>query len=144
MFRAFPLIWLALLLFAAPTGRAAELPTRTLTIGKDKLITEVVVTPEQRATGLMNRFSLAPDHGMLFVFERPQPLGFWMKNTYIPLDMIFIGPSLKVVGVVENAEPQTTTLRTPGVPSQYVLEVNAGFTQAHGIAPGQRVKIDGI
>ena len=89
-----------------PPAHAAELPTMPLTIGTHKLIAEVATTPDQRSVGLMNRFSLKPDHGMLFVFERNEPLSFWMKNTYIPLSIAFIAPDGRIVNI-EDMKPQT-------------------------------------
>ena len=71
---------------------------------------------------------------MLFLFDRAEVQTFWMKNTLIPLDMIFIGDNLRVVGVVENAEPMTLSPRTVGMPSRFVLEVNGGFAARFGIA----------
>ena len=83
--------WLVTLFLVVPiTAAGAGLPTRTLSIGGHRLTVEIAATPEQRATGLMNRFSLQPDHGMLFVFEAPQPLSFWMKDTYVPLSIAFV------------------------------------------------------
>ena len=77
-----------ILAFASTVATAApvvvELPATTLTIGKQKVVAEVAATPEQRSTGLMYRFSLKPDHGMIFVFETAEPQAFWMKNTFIP------------------------------------------------------------
>jgi uncharacterized membrane protein (UPF0127 family) len=91
----------------------------------------------------MFRQHMAQDAGMLFLFEAPSRLSFWMRNTYIPLDMIFIESSLRVLGVVENTEPMTDTARfVPGV-SQYVLEVNAGFSRQHGIGAGTVVRFEG-
>ena len=87
-------------------GSAAELPTTKLTIGKHKLTAEVAVTPAAAQTGLMNRFSLKPDHGMLFVFERPEPLAFWMRNTYVALSIAFIGADGRIVNI-EDMQPQT-------------------------------------
>lgn len=102
---------------------------------------ELAQTPEQRQRGLMYRKQLAPDAGMLFIFERPQHNVFWMHNTYLPLDMIFITPEWKVLGIVENATPQTDTPRqVPGL-SSFVLEVNAGFSRQHGIAAGANVRL---
>lgn len=102
---------------------------------------ELAQTPEQRQRGLMYRKQLAPDAGMLFIFERPQHNVFWMHNTYLPLDMIFITPEWEVLGIVENATPQTDTPRqVPGL-SSYVLEVNAGFSRQHGIAAGAKIKL---
>ena len=105
---------------------------------------EVADTPERQSLGLMYRKELASDAGMLFVFPASQHLTFWMKNTFIPLDMLFIGDDRRIVGIVKNATPFTTTSReVPGV-SRYVLEVNAGFSDAHGLKPGDAVTFDGV
>ena len=102
---------------------------------------ELAQTPEQRQRGLMFRKHLAPDAGMLFIFERPQHNVFWMHNTYLPLDMIFITEDWSVLGVVENATPQTDSPReVPGI-SAYVLEVNAGFSRQYGIAAGTKARL---
>lgn len=100
---------------------------------------EVVETNEARQRGLMYRKHLAPDAGMLFIFEGEEHHTFWMHNTLIPLDMIFIKADWTVLGVVENATPLTDTLRSVPGDSQYVLEVNAGFSRRHGLQPGTRV-----
>lgn len=105
---------------------------------------ELARSPAERSRGLMYRKHLDADVGMLFLFEGPQQLTFWMRNTYVPLDMIFIEPSMRVLGIVENAEPQTETSRSvPGL-SQYVLEVNAGFSREHGLGPGTMVRFQGV
>ena len=101
---------------------------------------EVARTNEERQRGLMFRRSLEPDAGMLFLFEEQQHLTFWMHNTYIPLDMIFIDSDLTVIGVKENTTPMSdATCDVPGV-SQYVLEVNAGFSRRSGVGAGTRVQ----
>lgn len=101
---------------------------------------EVVYTPQKRQLGLMHRKAMAADAGMLFLFPGERPLSFWMKNTHLPLDMIFIRADMSVLGVVENAEPHTlSSRRVPGT-SQYVLEVNAGYARRHGITEGTRVE----
>lgn len=105
---------------------------------------EVVRTPETRARGLMRRRQLAADAGMLFIFDREEIQSFWMKNTYLPLDIIFIDSKLRVVGVVHDAEPLTTTSRSVDKPSRYALEVNAGFAREHGIAAGTVVSFSGF
>jgi hypothetical protein len=69
---------------------------------------------------------------------------FWMRNTLIPLDMLFITGDLKVAGIVERAEPRTETLRTVHKPSLYVLEVNGGWAAAHGVTAGATVRFDGV
>jgi uncharacterized membrane protein (UPF0127 family) len=88
----------------------------------------------------MYRQELAPDAGMLFVFKQPQHLTFWMKNTEIPLDMIFADGDGTVAGIVSNAEPfSERQLSVPG-DSQYVLEVNGGFARRNGIQPGDKMQ----
>jgi len=134
-----------LLAVAAATAVAApavvELPSTTLTIGKQKLVAEVAATPEQRSIGLMYRFSLKPDHGMIFVFERPEPQAFWMKNTFIPLSIAFIGGDGRIVNIAEMA-PQDESRHWSSGPAQYALEMRKGWFAEHGIGPGDRV--DGL
>jgi uncharacterized membrane protein (UPF0127 family) len=101
---------------------------------------EIAQTPEQRQQGLMYRKQLAPDAGMLFLFDRPQQQTFWMHNTLIPLDMIFITQDWVVLGVVENATPLTDSPRSVPGASQYVLEVNAGFARRIGLNAGNAVR----
>jgi len=105
---------------------------------------EVARSPEEQTRGLMYRTELAADAGMLFVYDYDAIHSFWMKNTYIPLDMIFISHDLSIVGVVENAEPMTTTSRRVDAPSRYILEVNAGFFRQHGLKIGGKVVIRGV
>lgn len=113
--------------------------------GQDwRIQVELARTPEEREKGLMWRWSLAPDHGMIFIFEAPSVHTFWMKNTRIPLDMIFISADRKIAGVVENAEPYTESPRKVDAPSQYVLEVSGGQAKAHGLAAGDQVYFFGI
>ena len=105
---------------------------------------EIAANEDARRTGLMNRTSLADDRGMIFVFPREAAQTFWMKNTLIPLDMIFIRSDDTIAGIVARAEPMTLTPRGPGVASRYVLEVNGGFAEAHHLAAGDRVKFDDV
>jgi uncharacterized membrane protein (UPF0127 family) len=117
-----------------------------LPAGADPVIVRVEVarSEEERRRGLMFRTHLDDDAGMLFLFERPQQLTFWMRNTEIPLDMIFIEPSMRILGVVENTEPRTDSSRSVPGESQYVLEVNAGFSRRHGLASGTAVRFEGV
>src|SRR5215469_12441459 len=92
---------------------------------------EIADTAAAREMGLMYRQHLGQDAGMLFVFKQPQQLTFWMKNTEIPLDMIFAGADGTVAGIVANAEPFSERQLGVAGDSQYVLEVNSGFTQRH-------------
>jgi uncharacterized protein len=114
-------------------------PGRTL-----RLQVEVVRTPEDRARGLMYRRELPSHQGMLFIFDHQEVQSFWMQNTYIPLDMIFIDEAMKIVGVIHNAEPLTTTSRSVGLPSRYVLEVNGGFAKINSIDGNARVQFENL
>ena len=105
---------------------------------------EVAGTPEARTRGLMYRRDLRADAGMLFVFPTEGPQSFWMKNTPLPLDMIFIGADRRIVGIVADTTPFSLTPRGVDAPSQYVLEVHAGFAAQHGIRAGDRVEFRSV
>lgn len=107
--------------------------------GPVRVQVEIVDTPDARAHGLMYRRDLAADAGMLFIFPTESPQSFWMKNTPLPLDMLFIGADRRIVGIVPDARPFTTNPVGVERPSQYVLEVNAGFCARHGVAGGDTV-----
>jgi uncharacterized protein len=103
---------------------------------------ETARTQSQRQLGLMYRRELPPDSGMLFYFDHEQKQAFTMKNTYIPLDMIFITSGRRIAGIAENTTPLTEGPYEVDAPSQYVLEVNGRFCRDHGIAAGDRVLFD--
>jgi uncharacterized protein len=133
---------LRLALFAAALvtspAIAAQLPIVELAINGHKLVAEVATTDEARMTGLMHRFSLQRDHGMLFVFKEPQPLAFWMKNTYVPLSIAFINGDGKIVNI-EDMAPQTETTHPSRGLALYALEMKKGWFAEHGIGPGYAV-----
>ena len=116
----------------------AELPTVPLSINGHKLTAEVATTTQTRATGLMNRFSLKPDHGMLFVFQAPQPLSFWMKNTYVALSIAYIDERGKIIDILDMA-PQTENLNPSSGPALYALEMKKGWFKDKGIGVGATV-----
>lgn len=97
---------------------------------------EIADDDYQRETGLMYRTGMKEDQGMLFIFEDEQPRGFYMKNTHIPLDLIFLDSQNKVVSIAENAKPQSMETIPSNVPAQYVLEVNAGLTEHWNLEVG--------
>ncbi|HEV7275441.1 MAG TPA: DUF192 domain-containing protein [Devosiaceae bacterium] len=101
---------------------------------------ELVDTPESRAEGLMFRESLADDAGMLFDFKEVRPVSFWMRNTLIPLDMIFISPDGTVETIHVNARPLDPTGIPSQVPVQFVLEIPGGRSVEIGLKPGDRVE----
>lgn len=105
---------------------------------------EVVATPAAIEKGLMFREYLAPNAGMLFLMGKDRDWSFWMRNTLIPLDMIFITKDLMIAGIVENAVPRTEDPRLVGAESRYVLEVNGGWSATHHVKAGQRVRFVGV
>ena len=118
---------------------AAELATTTLTIGTHKLTAEMATTPAQMQTGLMNRFSLKTDHGMLFVFERSEPLSFWMRNTFIALSIAFISADGTILNI-EDMQPQTDDPHWSKGAALYTLEMKKGWFAERGIVAGNRVE----
>ena len=133
------MLFCAVLALAATRATAAELPAIGLTIGAQKLTAEVAATLAEREVGLMNRFSLKPDHGMLFVFERPEPLAFWMRNTYIPLSIAFIAADGRILNI-EDMQPQTDDSHWSKGAALYALEMKKGWFAERGIVPGTTVK----
>lgn len=114
------------------------------TRGPVDVAVEVVDTDETRARGLMYRSVLADGAGMLFVFDEESEHPFWMKNTLIPLDMIFIAGDGTIAGIHENAHPLSLDSITVGKPSRWVLEVPGGWSAKHGMKAGDRVELLGV
>jgi len=111
--------------------------------GAHRLSVEIADNTALRTRGLMWRSELADGAGMLFIFPAEVVQSFWMRNTLIPLDMLFIDKSMRVVGVVQWAEPRTLTSRTVGKPSLYVLEVPGGWASRYGVRAGSTVELEG-
>lgn len=132
---------------AAGAARAAE-PRVEITTPDGRTLAvinvEIANNDASREVGLMYRKSLGADDGMLFVFKRPAHQTFWMKNTEIPLDMIFAGADGRVIGIVADAAPYSEKLLSVNGDSQYVLEVNGGFAGKHEIAAGDILKFVGF
>lgn len=105
---------------------------------------ELALTHEEQARGLMFRDSLPDDHGMLFVFPAEAPRSFWMRNTRIPLDILYFDDELKLVSQVHSARP-CVVRACPGYPSEaparYVLELNAGKARELGVEKGDRLRL---
>ncbi len=102
---------------------------------------EIAQKHEDRMRGLMYRTSMGDGAGMLFVFEEEQKLQFWMKNTCIPLDMIFLSADGVIVGIEENTPTLSLASFGPRCHARYVLEVNAGWARKTGVRPGMRVEL---
>jgi uncharacterized protein len=136
-----------LLAFCAMLGCLAPARARgeeTLDIvtksGVHAFTVELASTDAERSRGLMFRKSLPVGHGMLFDFHHDQPVAFWMHNTYISLDMIFIRGDGRILRIAENAKPLSDRLIPSGGPVRAVLEVIAGTAREFDIAPGDRVE----
>lgn len=158
MLRLLTLLTLSSLLAACPRARSANaeaptapdagvktLPTGVITVtpaGQEpiRLQVELALTDPDRIRGMMHRPSLEDGHGMLFLFDETRVQSFWMKNTLISLDMIFIDETGEVVGIVHEAAPLTTTSRFVARPSRSVLEVPGGWSRANGVEAGAKVR----
>jgi len=138
--RSTVLALVGLLSIVAPVWTAGQ---QTLEIasktGVHTFAVEVADNDAERAKGLMYRRELPEGQGMLFDFHREQEVSFWMQNTYIPLDMVFIRGDGRILRIAENTEPLSTRLIPSGGPVRAVLEVIGGTTRKLGIAPGDRV-----
>jgi uncharacterized membrane protein (UPF0127 family) len=143
-FRSFLPGALALICVAAPPPLRAQEALENLEVitsdGPHSFSVEVMRTPEQLAQGLMFRRYMPDDRGMLFDFKTEQPVQFWMKNTYLPLDMIFVSKAGLIVSIKENAEPLSEKLIPSGGPVLAVLEVNAGTAARIHAKPGDTVR----
>lgn len=130
----------------APVSPPAEAPVVRIPTGGGEAVVRVELarTASERARGLMFRRSLPPDIGMLFLFPSDGDWSFYMRNTHIPLDIIFIDANARVVGVLPDMRPLDETPRRVGRPSRYVLEVNAGSVARWGLRVGDEVVLPGV
>ncbi len=131
---------------ASEAPMLAQRGTATLTTldGRQfKLEVEIASNDHDRARGLMFRKSMPEMAGMVFVFPEEEVRAFWMKNTLLPLDMLFIAGDGTILGIVENAEPLTTTSRSVDANAKYVFEVNGGWSARHGVVRGDKFALEG-
>lgn len=105
---------------------------------------EIADSPAKRELGLQYRRDLKEDEGMLFLFSAPSVQTFWMKNTPLSLDLIFIGSHQRIVGIIHEATPFSTSTLAVSAPSQYVLEVRGGLARRWGIGAGDPVRFEGV
>ncbi len=118
---------------------------RTGCFREDCFLIEIADTPQERAEGLMFRNNLPDDKGMLFVFHETGVYNFWMKNTFVPLDMIWLNQDQEVVFIKENAQPcqENDCLKIePGVMAKYVLEIKGGRTEEIGLKIGDKFSFE--
>lgn len=139
-------IAMAVLLAAAPLAACSDEGKLVLhsATGDYNFNVEVVDTPESRAQGLMYRQELADDAGMLFDFKGEQPVSFWMRNTFIPLDMIFVDAKGVVKNIHVNARPHDPTGIPSDGPVQFVLEIPGGRSVEIGLKPGDTMEHDRV
>lgn len=134
---------LALLLSACePSGPSVHIhPARgpDVTVG-----VELATDPSSRSFGLMYRNELGADRGMLFVFPAAEPQSFWMKNTPLPLDILFIAEGGRIARIHARTTPYSETPLPSETPVRFVLEVNGGFTEQHGIREGDHVDLGAL
>ncbi len=125
-----------------PTGAVgAALPTVTIRLGSREFVCEVAATEQSRERGLMHRKSMPQHHGMIFVFERAQDLSFWMRNTEIPLDIVFVNEAGRVLNI-ESMKPFDEWTRTTSLgAAKYAIELNAGAASTAGVQPGEVIAI---
>jgi uncharacterized protein len=141
------LILVFLLAAAVPLGAAEpqlqQFATARLTIisadGRHDFTVELAETPAQQEQGLMFRQSLAPDAGMLFDFKQPTVATMWMRNTLIPLDMLFVDQHGRIVNIAQRAVPESDATIAAAAPVRAVIELNGGTAERLGIEPGDRV-----
>lgn len=127
--------WAAL----AQSLAARELVVENSRQERHRFVVEVATTPEGRAKGLMFRRELAPDAGMLFDFGKPEMVVMWMKNTLLPLDMLFVAEGGKVVNIAERTVPGSLAPVSSEAPVKFVLEVNGGTAQRLHLKAGDRI-----
>lgn len=131
-----------------PEGGPPKVPSASISFLDAKeaptLTVEVMSTDAHRTRGLMFRRELAEEKGMLFVFPDVDVRTFWMRNTCLPLDMLFVTDDGFIAGIVENVPTMNDAGRTVSCPVRYVLEVNAGFARRHGVKPGQKLRLSDI
>jgi hypothetical protein len=138
--RLLPVLCLLAFAAAALAAGGVNLATVVTNDGHHPFRVEIAATPGQQARGLMYRQEMAADAGMLFLFPDDRVLSFWMKNTLIPLDMLFLAADGRIVHIHPRAEPLSLTpIRSPG-PARAVLEINGGLSQRLGIRAGDRVE----
>lgn len=114
----------------------------TLVINDARISVEIVRTQQEMQQGLSGRKNLAKDEGMLFWYQEPSYPSFWMKDMVFPIDIIWIGQNWRVAGIQENISPDSYPQTfLPGVPVQYVLEVNAFFAKDHNISVGDKAEL---
>ena len=138
-------LWLLLSFISFSACRSDPRVIISTKAGKELVVrVEVADTPAKRALGLQYRRELSDDQGMLFLFPAERVQSFWMKDTPLSLDIIFIGADRRIVGIIHQAVPFSTASLSVPAPSQFVLEIKGGLSERHGIKVGNPVRFEGV
>lgn len=135
---AIAMMWMGMSISFAQEPQS--LRTVPMQIGGHEFTVEVAVTAQEKEIGLMYRPMMSENHGMVFIYPEEGRRALWMKNTFIPLDMLFVDGQNRIVAIHENARPQDLTIISPEAPARALIELNAGSVQRLGIAVGDIVK----
>jgi len=139
------LLLLVLASWATAAGERTSCPhplgRTSLTIGDADLYVEIAATEPARQCGLAWREALAPDHGMLFVYRRPAMLRFWMRNTYVPLDIAFIDEHWRIINIATMSPTEPLRIHAAHAPARFALETRAGWFARNDIAIGSQVEV---
>lgn len=132
-----------LIAFVLATAVGACQASSWVVLGGKRFDVEVAVTPQEQARGLMFREELPADHGMLFIYERAAPRSFWMKNTLIPLDILFFDGRRRLINwhTAQPCRAEPCPAFAADEPARYVLELNAGMARSLGLAPGAELEM---
>ena len=125
---------------AGASSRPSGLPTTKMNLGGKTFTIEIARTDKTREHGLMDRDSMPADHGMIFVFKDEQPRAFWMRNTRIPLDIVFVKSDGEIVSVHSMKPFDLSSTRSAG-PAKYAIELNEGVATAQNLKPGDKLEI---
>ena len=129
-----------ILIYGPADAKEPEAPKfKKIVVGKTPLRVEVVDTLEQQERGLMFRQSMPENEGMLFVYKEPQEMSFWMRNTFIPLDIAFVGADGIILNIHQARPLDESVLYRSAGSARYVIETNQGWFSRHGIRPGDKV-----
>jgi uncharacterized membrane protein (UPF0127 family) len=124
----------------SPAPPSSGLPTTTLRLGNKTFVLEIAATSESRERGLMRRDSMPADHGMIFVFPTQQPLAFWMRNTRIPLDIVYVDQTGRIVSIKQMKPYDTTEVRSDS-PAKWAIELNKDAARDAGAKVGEMLEI---
>jgi uncharacterized membrane protein (UPF0127 family) len=125
-----------------PAGTSAPAGTITVTLGSQPITLEIANTPDAREQGLMFRDTMPADHGMIFIFADERPLSFWMKNTRLKLDLLYLDAQGKVLDIL-TLYPHDLTGVPSSAPAQYAIELNTGTAERVGLKVGDTIKLPG-